>query len=171
MKIVYTDAAKEELAKFRDAAQSHLEDVIAEKKFVYGDDTLEITASDIKQASSIFRAPPLQRMFGRYVTPRIMAVAGPTYFVLGVLLIAGALLYPTIKALLATNGVYMPILIVGGVFAFIGLGMMLASRNLRALRVRANTFEAGVTTLEMIGHSDADSPKRHPRKIQFDDRG
>jgi hypothetical protein len=54
MKIIYTDSAKEELKKFHKRQQEKLENIIQQEKYVFGDDVIEITASDIYQAERFF---------------------------------------------------------------------------------------------------------------------
>lgn len=55
MKTIYTDSAQRELEAFSTKQRIELEHLIASRKSVLGDDVLEITASDIKEASRYFR--------------------------------------------------------------------------------------------------------------------
>ncbi|MEX1199501.1 MAG: hypothetical protein WEB02_01810 [Methylophaga sp.] len=54
MKIIYTDSAKSELSKFQDNRKRDLEEFLKNNKYIFGDETLEITASDIRDADKYF---------------------------------------------------------------------------------------------------------------------
>ena len=55
MKTIFTTAAKEEINRFREHQERRLIELIREKKFIVGDEELEVTASDIKDAAGHFR--------------------------------------------------------------------------------------------------------------------
>lgn len=96
MKIIYTDTAKQELRSFVEDQQRAIERLIAERKVVYGDQTLEITASDIKEASSKIRVASSRRV------PMIRLVI-QLYGVIGVGLMVGAFIYPFFRTMLIEN--------------------------------------------------------------------
>ena len=55
MKVIYTESAKQALEAFKERQAKELEENICSRKYVFGDNTVEITASDIKEASEFSR--------------------------------------------------------------------------------------------------------------------
>lgn len=51
MKIIYTESGKQALESYKQRMVSDLENSIKQRKYVLGDDLIEITASDVKEAS------------------------------------------------------------------------------------------------------------------------
>lgn len=52
MQIIYTDSAIKEIEEYKKLKITELEKIIISEKYVFGDDVIEITGSDIKKASS-----------------------------------------------------------------------------------------------------------------------
>lgn len=114
MKISYTYSAEKELIEFHDRQQKMLEELIERKKYVYGDDVLEITASDIKEASNYIKAaPPLNRI-------HLIAITSKVYMSLGVLTMLGAFSYPYLTDLLKENSEQLAIFGIGLLMALVG---------------------------------------------------
>lgn len=52
----YTDSAAKELHKFQSKQVKILEQIIKDRKYVYGDSLIEVTGSDVQEASHAIRA-------------------------------------------------------------------------------------------------------------------
>lgn len=98
MKVIYTDAAQLELIEFQRRQKSLLEELVSERKVVYGDDVLEVTASDIKEAAH--RIQPIRSTMRRYQSSELVTRA---YVVMGVTMMVGAFFYPQIQEILEKN--------------------------------------------------------------------
>lgn len=83
MKIIYTNSGKEALQKYKEDKASDLESLISSKKYVYGDEVVEITAADIEEYSKIkdHRNYTVQRYQPSIY--RFANVIAPVYFVVG----------------------------------------------------------------------------------------
>lgn len=55
MKIIYTESALLELERFQKQKKEELESILKNKKYVFGDDVVEITASDIREVEKYFQ--------------------------------------------------------------------------------------------------------------------
>jgi len=99
MKVIYTEAAQQELRTFQENQKRLLEEMVAEKKFVYGDETLEITASDIKETAERIRPyRPMTRT--RFHTIRL---AAQVYISLGLIMMLGSFFYPDLLRMFSEN--------------------------------------------------------------------
>lgn len=96
MKVIYTESAREELQVFHTQQREMLENIIKGKKYVFGDDTVEITASDIRDASRYIQAINIEK--GRSTLMRNFFIN--FYLVMGILIALFGLFYPTIKKML-----------------------------------------------------------------------
>lgn len=116
MKIQYTDAALQELQSFQMRQQKLLEDLISERKFVFGDETIEVTASDIKEAAEYIRA--YRPRMKRYSSLRALS---QVYVVLGAVIALGGYFYPTFQSIFQENRVQAMAIITGLVMMAFGL--------------------------------------------------
>lgn len=116
MKVIYTEAAEQEMMNFHQQQKEMLEKLVAEKKVVFGDDVLEITASDIKEASRNIRA--LRPTSIRYSNIQLLT---KVYVALGVLMMVGAIYYPRIAELFQENRTQGMLFLMGAVMTLIGL--------------------------------------------------
>lgn len=98
MKIVYTDAAQRELVEFQQRQKVLLEELVSDRKHVYGDDVLEVTASDIKEAAH--RIQPIRPTERRYQSSELLTRA---YIIIGIVMMVGAFFYPQIQEILENN--------------------------------------------------------------------
>lgn len=115
MKVIYTDAAQQELAEFQKRQKKLLEDLISDQKLVLGDDALEITASDIKEAAHYIQAVrPTAR---RYQSSELLTRA---YVVIGVVMMVGAFFYPEIQDLFDKSKTQALIFLMGAGMTAIG---------------------------------------------------
>lgn len=115
MKALYTEAAARELESFKANQQLILEKIVAERKLVFGDEVLEITASDVKKASQRIR--PIQPIIRHMRTTDIVTRA---YIVIGIGLMVGAFFYPQIQVIFVENRIQAMIFFMGAAMAAIG---------------------------------------------------
>ncbi len=98
MKVIYTDAAQRELVEFQQRQKAILEELVSDRKLVYGDDVLEVTASDIKEAAH--RIQPIRPTVRRYQSSELLMRA---YIIMGIAMMIGSFFYPQIKEILEKN--------------------------------------------------------------------
>lgn len=133
MKIVYTNAAQGELNDFIAQQRRTLERLVAERKTVFGDDVLEITASDVKDAA--YRIRPLQTSTKPYQLSRLVT---RVYVGLGLAMMVGAFFYTDIKAMLASGQPQVMLFFTGAAVTFVGwiFGYWLNMRQRRYAMVK-----------------------------------
>jgi|JI6StandDraft_1071083.scaffolds.fasta_scaffold305689_1 hypothetical protein len=108
-KIIYTDSAKERFDKFHYEVTQEVENYFQERKFVPGDEFIEITASDIDEVAQRFRiARPVRTNPVRTLIPIVYTLAG-------VILTATGLFYDQFKLILSGDPKRL-IFIVSGLF-------------------------------------------------------
>lgn len=115
MKATYTEAALQALEEFRLSQQRSIEELIADRKAVLGDEELEITASDIKEAAQMIRIDryePRRYSFSHLVS-RI-------YVVSGLLLMLGAFAYGPIRSLIEQNQIQAMLFFAGAGVSAVG---------------------------------------------------
>jgi hypothetical protein len=116
MEYKYTESAKQELESFKRDQVDQLENFIRRRKFVYGDDIVEVTGSDVKEAKRYFmivdvdnrRAGFRQLMLG-------------TYLFLGVFTLIGGLFYEQIHDAMTGNPTRLMIIVMGVAMIFASL--------------------------------------------------
>jgi len=124
MKTIYTEQAKAELIKFREEQERKLEEVIAEKKVVYGDDILEITVSDIKYAKDKFRIN-----FSPSNKSKRLYLVSLMYSIMGGLIMLLSLIYPYILEMMRENKEQAMLLFMGFFMTMIGfLGLFIVKK-------------------------------------------
>lgn len=116
MKFQYTDAALQELVNFQAQQKGLLEKLISERKFVFGDETVEVTASDIKEASYFIRA--IRPQIARFSSVRMIS---QIYIFLGLLITLGAFFYPYIQTMFHENRVQAMALFTGIFITLLGI--------------------------------------------------
>jgi hypothetical protein len=115
MKILYTDAALRELVEFQQRQKALLEELVSDRKHVFGDDILEITASDIKDAAH--RIQPIRPTARRYQSSELLTRA---YVAMGVAMMVGAFFYRQIQEIIETNRTQALIFFTGASITAIG---------------------------------------------------
>ncbi len=98
MKIIYTDSAKTELERFHQDRQKQLEAMIEHEKYVFGDEIVEITASDIRELEKRFYVKE-ERAY-RFPTTTILL---KMYFVVGIGMAVFGVFYDQFMELLTGN--------------------------------------------------------------------
>ncbi len=137
MKVIYTSAADFEMQLFQDQQKKNIEKLIIDKKSVYGDDVIEITASDIKEIIKYFDRDEMLQISE---TPRnrvfLAVIVSRLYVVFGVITMVVAYFYPTIYELYIYNQIQAMVFIMGAVLALIGVlaGYWLKFRSLKLIK-------------------------------------
>lgn len=114
VKIILTDQAAKQLEKYKDSQGNKLIEEIASRKFMPGDDEVEITASDIEKGRSNFSRPKL---------PMIILVI--VYVIMGLFMMFIGFNYDTIKNIILKNDPLQIVMLVMGAAFFI-MGMFAA---------------------------------------------
>jgi hypothetical protein len=130
MKIIYTESGKQALEVFKLRQVQELEERIASRKYVFGDDVIEVTASDVKQASEIRNTLP-------HAFARRSAAQGLLYIyiIIGVLSAIVGLLYEQFLGLFHSQPIQLA-LVIGG------LGLSVASyAMLQRFRARERVLQ------------------------------
>ena len=118
-KIIYTDNAQKELAFFHRNQQTILEEIIKSKKYVFGDESIEITASDIREASRYIQAINLQKSRKTFFRRFILTI----YMFSGILMILIGLFYPIFEEILRENPTQLMFVFVGVIMTFLSISM------------------------------------------------
>jgi hypothetical protein len=108
MKIEYTKSALLELEEFQIQKKKELEEFLKNKKYVFGDEVIEITASDIKEASRNFKVSELS---GRKLPLTNMLLK--LYMFIGVAMVVGGLFYQDIRQMIGRNPEQLSIVVAG----------------------------------------------------------
>ena len=114
MKIVYTESAKSELERFHRNKQRQLEEVIKRNKYIFGDELIEITANDIREAEKKFfiQEDPIPRF---YRTSLLMKI----YLILGVGMTLAGIFYHKIDELLVSGSPIQRLLLLIGIMLIV----------------------------------------------------
>jgi len=116
-KITYTESGKNSLDKYLDEQKLLLEKFISDEKYVFGDDEIEITASDIKMYID-------NSKYSKRRTERRKSLLFiiNTYIIFGIIITIGGLIYPVILEMLEDRPFQFIITIMGvfmSIFAII----------------------------------------------------
>lgn len=128
MKVVYTKSAEREARLFEQRQRLALETLISERKRVFGDDIIEITASDIKDA-----AASIQVVRPSVRSRQMSELLSRAYILIGIAMVIGSFLYPQIKSMLLQDKNQAMLLFVGVIMTLIGAlaGGWIKARNRR----------------------------------------
>lgn len=83
-KIIYTETAKERLEKFHMEVNQEMERYLQDRKYVPGDDFIEVTASDIDEIAYRFRIERPSRTSIKTLIPIVYSIVGVVMTVIGV---------------------------------------------------------------------------------------
>lgn len=119
MKALYTPAAARELEAFHTRQQEFLENLIAQRKHIPGDDEMEITASDIKNASATIRLHGID-----LVRSHATELITRAYIALGMLMMVGAVVYPQLTHMSSADKVPAMLFFTGALTVAIGWLLM-----------------------------------------------
>ena len=138
MKFQYTEAALQELQSFQTQQRELLEQLISERKFVFGDEIVEVTASDIKEASRFIRAD--RPRVARYSSLRSLS---QIYAALGALIAFVGYFYPSLQNIFVENRVQGMAIITGLIMMALGgfSGYLYRLRIRRYEAMHSNDYE------------------------------
>lgn len=148
MKIVYTESALIELEKFQEKRKEELEVFLKNRKYVFGDEVLEITASDIRDAERNFKASDISRS-KLPVTNMILKL----YMIMGIMMVLIGLFYSQLRQLIEGNPIQLT-LILGGVV--LSLVSFFGSYYFRMREIRRAEFERRYIEFEARKKSESD---------------
>jgi undecaprenyl pyrophosphate phosphatase UppP len=109
MKIIYTESGRQALEVYKQQQVQELEERVASFKYVFGDDVIEITAADVKQATDVRNAFP--RTLSRRSTAHTILIS---YIIMGLLMSIVGLFYEQLIDLFHRNPIQLA-LVLGGV--------------------------------------------------------
>lgn len=145
MKVIYTESGKQALEAYKAKKVAELEVRIKERKYVLGDDLIEVTASDIKESSEGHYAENSYR-FKRFSLQKMIL---QIYMVFGFIAMIVGLFYGQIVALVQDRPEQL-LLVVGGAAFSVICAVMLA-------RIRAREQEEDVfSRLSKIASKEPD---------------
>lgn len=114
MKIVYTESGKAALEAFKSEKAKELENAILSKKYVFGDEEVEITAADVKTASQSSRVSYNRKL-------RSIELSAHLYFVIGILTALVGLFFDRLQALFKDKPFAAMLVLAGGMMTGLSL--------------------------------------------------
>jgi len=108
MKIIYTDSALNELERFQSQRKEELESFLKKKKYIFGDDVVEITASDIRETDKYFKVIDYSKSRLPF-THMLLKI----YLIAGIAMVIVGLFYPFFIQLISSNPKQI-VLVIGG---------------------------------------------------------
>ena len=119
MKFQYTEAAKERLNVLKSQYTESIERVIYDRKYIPGEEIVEVTASDLEQASEYLKVAPPPK------NDRIK-ISSMIYGILGLILAVIGLFYPFFMEMIKESPERV-ILVIAGI-AMISIGIWISRR-------------------------------------------
>jgi len=148
-RIIYTDAAKERRARLIDEVSAKLESILVERKFVPGEDVVELTASDVDEVARTLEFHFRDRYEQR---ARFQQLVTSSYLAIGVLLVIAGLFLEYVQVLLESPT--QRLLVV--------MGMLMTAMSIvlrSSMRSRAARYERLRDTLHVIDERARDLPE------------
>jgi len=112
-KIFYTDSAKERLEKFHIEINQRIDKYLHDRKYIPGEDFIEVTAADIEEISNNIR-------FIKSPKTSLKKLIPATYAIMGILLVVFGLLYDDIRKLIENQPTRLIFIVSGLVMFFLG---------------------------------------------------
>jgi len=138
-KIIYTDSAKERFEKFQFQVTKEVENYFQERKFVPGDEFIEITASDIDEVAQRFRiSRPIR-------TNPVKTLIPVVYTIMGVVLTLVGLFYDQFKVIISGDPKRLVFVISGVIMIFFSWTYVYILKS----RERREQFERQLRELEV----------------------
>lgn len=140
MKIVYTESALDELDRFQRQRKEDLESLLKNTKYVFGDDVLEITASDIREAEACFRVSS--------ESPSILTFSSmmlKLYTVAGMILASVGVFYPQLMRMSSENPSQLMLILGGLLLSSVSFAM---SYYLKVRALQRHAFEKKIRSFE-----------------------
>jgi hypothetical protein len=114
-KILYSESGKKAMDEYLEGQKKQTERKIYEAKYVFGDDEVEITASDVKK--TINHTFQNER---RIVAKRRLLFILETYIVLGILLVLTGTLYPLLLEMFESRPLQFMLITIGSSLTLAG---------------------------------------------------
>lgn len=145
-KIIYTESAKEELKRFHYDREEELKSLIRGEKYVFGDELVEITGSDIREAEKRFyireeRSPRIP----------ITGLLFKIYFVLGIAMAVYGIFYDEISEAFTGNPIKV-YLAVGGIM--LSIASLAGSYYLRYRQNLSEEYERIYRSIQDISETE-----------------
>jgi hypothetical protein len=132
MRLNYTANAEAELQLFYERQRTKLEQVVRDRKYVFGDEQIEITASDIREASRYIQPIASRRHLSRAMRQMITRV----YLVTGLASILLGLSYRHLRSLLFDSDPIQLTLVIAGIALVLSSVFMQFFFKMREERLR-----------------------------------
>lgn len=159
-KIIYTESAKERLEKLHFEVNKEIEDFLQERKYIPGEDFIEITALDIDEVSKRFRI--VRNSPSRYMRSLIPAL----YSVVGTALVVVGLFYEDIITLIKDNP--LRLMLIGTGFVMVGMSWLYL--YLIRIRDRKNELEKEILLEKSVVVDNDEVLKSNITRIVSDQR-
>ncbi len=127
-KFIYTQSAKERLEKLQVKVQDEIEKYLRDRKFVPGDDMIEITAADIDEIARLIKIERPEKL-------KQKSIIGILYIVLGLTILSYGVLYEDFITLLEKNPLRLVLIIIG--FSTIAMSVIILYRS----QIKAKYYE------------------------------
>lgn len=119
--VTYTDAAKQRAEELACHYREVLQEVVTERKFVPGDNTVEITASDLEQATKYVQIR-VQLSSVKRLKVRLLDLLAKVYIFMGVSVILLGIYYPQlVKLFYSLSPIQQSVVTLGIVSIFAGV--------------------------------------------------
>jgi hypothetical protein len=136
MKIVYTESGRQALEEFKEEKVRELEKEISPRKYVYGDETIEITANDVREGSDRIRLP-YRFTSARPMTQLLLQI----YILFGVLATFAGLFYRNLKYIASEDPTQIILVLSGVGISFMSYLMLQRLRDRERERERIELIE------------------------------
>lgn len=115
MKFIYTDSANKELSKINERLKRDLEESVKKEKYVFGDDDLEITGSDVKNFFHV------NRRFHKTTSKlAIVKLVASLYMLMGMVMVIGGAYYDLLLRMVAERPQQLVIVVSGLAITLLG---------------------------------------------------
>lgn len=146
IKFKYTEAAKEQLEKFKAAQIKIIEDAIKERKYFPGEDYIEITASDIQEITKYIKySKPIK------YEPKYLIIY--VYFFIGIIMFVGGFSYPYFMEILRKYRSPQAMIILAGIaMIFLSLLLYIFTKSIETRRriKELSLYDFGLKPLDEV---------------------
>jgi hypothetical protein len=146
MKIIYTESALVELERFQEQRKEELEGLLKKRKYVFGDDVLEITASDIRDAERHFKMSDISKS-----RLPLTSMLFKLYMIMGILMVFVGIFYPDLRQLIDRNPLQLALVLTG---VMLSLVSFFGSYYFRIREIRRAEIERRYIEFETIKKAD-----------------
>ncbi len=146
MKVIYTDSGRQALEAFKVHQAKELEKAICSRKYVFGDETVEITASDVKELSEMQGLPV-------FLARKWIAVQSVLwlYIIIGLLISLFGIYFQEISMIYRNNPVQLILIIFGLVFSILSYILLIRIQARQQKQERIERYEDVANSAEIAG--------------------